>query len=246
MQVIVKNQAHAEIMPLVNSACNDTVSMQWLVDLAEKYRSVLRQGRFYQSLATATTPAELQGWVRQLYYMSSEFISSLALRSQLCPDPRFTPGFTQHSQEESEHPEQLITWMRQHSFLGLDEAPTSVPASLETVALTAYLFHSVLRKPVPHQLIALNLVSEGVAFDFYSQVIPKLTELGLENGLYWQVHTELDQDHLTMDLDLIPACTPGSPEGQAYAHTLWETFSLYSQMLDSWSGLARKPLEILS
>ena len=246
MQLVANNQAHPKIMSLVDPGSNELVSMQWLVDLAEKYRWVLRQSRFYQSLATATTPSEIQGWVRQLYYMSSEFISSLALRSQLCPDPQFEPGFTQHSQEESKHPEQLIAWMRQYGFLEPGESPNSVPATLETVALTAYLFHSVIRKPVPHQLIALNLVSEGVAFDFYSQVIPKLAELGLENGLYWQVHTELDQDHLMMDLDLIPVCDPSSPQGQAYAHTLWEAFSLYSQMLDSWSGLNRKSLSILS
>ena len=83
MQLVVNNQAHPQIMSLADPGSSELVSMQWLVDLAEKYRCVLRQSRFYQSLATATTPIEIQGWVRQLYYMSSEFISSLALRSQL-------------------------------------------------------------------------------------------------------------------------------------------------------------------
>lgn len=246
MQLVVNNQAHPQNMSLADPGSSELVAMQWLVDLAEKYRCVLKQSRFYQALSTATTPSEIQGWVRQLYYMSSEFISALALRSQLCPDSQFKPGFTQHFQEESKHPEQLVTWMRHYGLLKLDESPTSVPATLETVALTAYLFHSVVRKPVPHQLIALNLVSEGVAFDFYSQVIPKLAELGLDNSLYWQIHIELDQYHMMMDLDLIPVCDPSSPQGQAYAHTLWEAFSLYSQMLDSWSGLDRNSLSILS
>lgn len=234
MQVIQNNQGITTVLSQADSV--GSPSMQWLLELTEDYRRVLRSGSFYKTLARASSPTDIKDWVRQLYYLSSDYISSLALRHEFCREPRLNQEFAQHFFEESAHPEQLITWMRKHAFLGKDELPTTVPATLETIALTSYFFHSIIRQPITHQIIALNLVSEGVAFDFYSAVIPKLVELGLDDDPYWQAHTELDQDHLTVGFHLIPPCEQDSLSGQSYARTVWEVFSLYSQMLDSWSG----------
>lgn len=237
IQVMQVKQSNRGITTLSNQAdFVSSQSMQWLLDLTEEYRGVLRGGSFYKALACASSPSDIKGWVRQLYYLSSDYISSLALRHKFCREPGINQDFEQHFFEESAHPEQLIYWMRKYAFLGSDEHPISVPATLETVALTSYFSHSVIRKPIAHQVITLNLVSEGVAFDFYSAVIPKLVELGLDDGDYWQAHTELDQEHLTVGFHLIPQCEQDSLEGQGYARTVWEMFSLYSQMLDSWSG----------
>jgi hypothetical protein len=77
-----------------------------------------------------------------------------------------------------------------------------------------------------------------VSYDFFSAVNPKLEELGLKGGRYWQVHQEIDQEHLAMGLDLIPQCEKDSSEGKVYARIAWEMVSLYAQMLDSWSGIS--------
>ena len=215
--------------------------MQWLLKKAEEYRSSLQRGSFYQSLALATKPEDIRGWIRQLYHQSRDFTSALSLRYAMCHDPHFQGCFALHASEEVNHCEQLAAWMRQHEFLEPDESPTSVSATLETLTVSAYCFRSVLRESPAHQVIAMNLISEGVSYDFFCAVNPKLKELGLQVGRYWQVHKEIDQKHLAMGLDLIPQCSPDSSEGQVYARIAGEMASLYGRMLDSWSSISSLP-----
>ncbi len=220
--------------------------MKWLLNLAEDYRSYIRLGVFYKTLASASSPKDIRGWIRQLYYQSRDFTSALSMRYAMCKDPDYQGCFAKHAMEEVHHCEQLIDWMRKHDFMEPDESPTVVPATLETLTVNAYCFRSVLRESSTHQVVALNLISEGVSYDFFSAVNPKLEELGLTVGRYWQVHKEIDREHLAMGLDLIPQCSKDSLSGQVYARVAWEMASLYGQMLDSWSGISRhkklKPL----
>ncbi len=213
--------------------------MQWLLSLAEEYRSRLQDGHFYKELALSSKPEDIRGWIRQLYYQSRDFTSALSLRYAMCRDQDFQGCFALHAMEEVDHCEQLIDWMHKHGFLESDESPTSVPATLETIAVSAYCFRSVLRESSAHQVIALNLISEGVSYDFFSKVNPKLEALGLKVGRYWQVHKEIDRQHLAMGLDLIPQCAPDSPLGKSYARIAWEMATLYGQMLDSWGGISK-------
>jgi len=213
--------------------------MQWLLGLAEEYRNRLGDGHFYKELALSSKPEHIRGWIRQLYYQSRDFTSALSLRYAMCRDQDFQGCFALHAMEEVDHCEQLIDWMHKHGFLESDESPTSVPATLETIAVSAYCFRSVLRESSAHQVIALNLISEGVSYDFFSKVNPKLEALGPKVGRYWQVHKEIDQKHLAMGLDLIPQCAPDSPLGKTYARIAWEMATLYGRMLDSWGGILK-------
>lgn len=213
--------------------------MQWLLDLAQQYRATLRSGPFYKALALASTPEDIRGWIRQLYYQSHDFTASvLPLRRDLCRDPQFKTCFTKHAMEEENHCEQLVNWMRRQEFLEPDESPLTVPATLETLAVNAYCFRSILCESSAHQIITLNLISEGISYDFFCAVIPKLEKLGLPVGRYWQIHKEVDIYHLAMGLDLIPQCEQHSPEGRVYARIAWEAASLYGQMLDSWVSIS--------
>jgi hypothetical protein len=213
--------------------------MQWLVDLAQEYRARLRSGPFYQALALASTPEDIRDWIRQLYYQSRDFTTSvLPLRRDMCRDPQFKTCFAKHAMEEESHCDQLVAWMRRQGFLEPDESPLSVPATLETLAVNAYCFRSILCESSAHQIITLNLISEGVSYDFFCAVIPKLEELGLPVGRYWHIHKEVDIYHLAMGLDLIPQCEKDSAEGMVYARIAWEAVSLYGQMLDSWAGIS--------
>ncbi|MBD2014656.1 iron-containing redox enzyme family protein [Microcoleus sp. FACHB-53] len=213
--------------------------MQWLLDLAQEYRNNLRSGLFYKALGGATTPADIRGWVRQLYYQSHNFTSlTLPLRHAMCREPQFKACFAKHAMEEDNHFQQLVDWMRQQEFLKPDESPLTVPATQETLALKAYCLRSILCESNAHQIITMNLISEGVSYDFFSAVIPKLKELGLPVGRYWQIHSEVDLHHLAMGLDLIEQCEKDSARGMVYARIAWEVATLYGQMLDSWSGLS--------
>jgi hypothetical protein len=210
--------------------------MQWLRDLAQKYLNIVRSGVFYKTVAVADSPADLK-WIRQLYYLSCDFTAAVALRYGSCQDPRFRDAFGEHAAEEVTHPEDLANWMHEFGLLKTDEEPTSVPPTLETLALGSYFIHSVMREPVAHQIITLNLITEGIACDFYSAVNPKLAELGLIPKGYWLVHQAADMKHQILGLDLIPQCDRDSSCGQLYARTIWEVASLWNQVFNSWSGI---------
>ncbi len=80
-------------------------------------------------------------------------------------------------------------------------------------------------------------MAEGLAYDFYAIVNPKLAEVGLTPKGYWLVHQESDMEHQTLGLELIPECERNSLCGRGYTHTMWEVLSLLNQLLYSWSGM---------
>jgi len=218
--------------------------MQWLLEYSEKYRAQLRQGPFFASLSKADRPNDLQ-WIHQLVHQSREFTQALCLRYSLCQDQRFQPIFAEHAVEEADHPDQLIAWMKKHGFLDRIE-PGSVPATLETMNTLSFCWRSAMRDPHDVQVIALNMLSEGVALDFYTAVIPVLERLKILSGRYWNVHADVDMHHLTMGLDLCEEVEPGSPKGQLYHRVLWQSANLYHQMLSSWVGEQVGPIKQLA
>jgi hypothetical protein len=218
--------------------------MQWLLDTSEKYRSQLRQGPFFSKLANADRPNDLQ-WVHQLVHQSREFTQALCLRYSLCQDKRYQPVFAEHALEEADHPDQLLAWMKEHGFLNGIE-PGSIPATLETMNTLAYCWRSAIRDPNDVQVVALNVLSEGVAFDFYSAVIPVLDKLKILSGRYWKIHTDVDAHHLSMGLDICGDVKKDSEKGKLYHRVLWQSASLYHQMLSSWVGERVEPLPQLA
>ena len=168
--------------------------MEWLLGYSEQYRSQIRQGPFFAALSRADQPNDLQ-WVHQLIHQSREFTQALCLRYSLCRDKRYQPVFAEHAFEEADHPDQLIGWMKEHGFLNGTEAG-AVPATQETINTTSFCWRSALREPHDVQVVGLNLLSEGVAFDFYSAVIPVLKKLNILSGRYWNVHADVDMHHV--------------------------------------------------
>lgn len=175
-----------------------------------------------------------------MYYLSCDFTAAVAIRYGSCLDPRFRDIFGEHAAEEVTHPYDLTVWLREFGFLGSGEEPTSVPPSLETVTYGGYFIRSVLREPIAHQIITLNLMVEGMAGDLFAAVNPKLAELGLTPTGYWQVHEKADIKHQILGLDLMADHEPNSPEGRRYARVAWEVASLARNELDSWAGIPRE------
>jgi Iron-containing redox enzyme len=157
---------------------NTIPTIQWLQTLQGEYRNLISQSAFFKKVATASSPADFQ-WIRQLYYLSCDFTAAVALRYATCRDPHFRDAFGEHAAEEVTHPADLTEWMREFGFLAADEEPMSVPPIFETLAFGSYFTRSAMREPIPHQIITLNLMIEGMACDFYAAVNPKLAELGL-------------------------------------------------------------------
>ena len=89
------------------------------------------------------------------------------------------------------------------------------------------------------------LLSEGVALDFYTAVIPVLERLDILSGNYWKVHREVDNVHLTMGLDRCGDVRPESSTGRYYQQVLWHSASLYNAMLSSWVNQPAKTLAVL-
>jgi len=213
-----------------------SLTHHWLIRLQKAYRQLVSESPFYAKLADARTLDDLQ-WIRQLYYLSSDFTSAVALRYGSCLDPRFRDAFGEHAAEEVTHPHDLCVWMREFGFLAADEEPTSVPPSLETLAYGSYFIRSVMREPISHQVITLNLMAEGMAQDMFATINPQLAERGLPPKGYWKVHEKADMKHQILGLDLIPDHEPDSPAGKRYARIAWEVASLARQTLDSWGGI---------
>jgi Iron-containing redox enzyme len=208
--------------------------MDWLLHHAERYRCHIQSGPFFTRLAHAERPIDLI-WVHQLLHQSREFTQALCLRYSLCRDKRFQSAFAEHAFEEADHPDLLVAWMDKHGFLEGGEAG-SVPATQDTINALAFCWRSAVHEPHDVQIVALNVLSEGVALDFFAAVIPVLAELDLLSGRYWKVHRDMDGRHLQLGLDRCYEVTPESPTGLRYQRVLWHAANLYHQMLSSWVG----------
>jgi hypothetical protein len=214
--------------------------MDWLLNHAERYRSHIRSGPFFRRLARVERPSDLK-WIHQLLHQSREFTQALCLRYSLCHDTRYQRVFAEHAFQEVDHPDQLVAWMSKHGFLAGGET-ANLAATPETLNSLAFCWRSAVRESHDVQVVSLNVLSEGVALDFYAAVIPVLEQLGLLNGRYWRVHREVDEHHLRLGLDECGDVAIDSPTGMLYQRVLWHAAGLYHQMLSSWVGVRVEPL----
>ncbi len=214
--------------------------MDWVLSASEYYRSQIRNGEFFRNLDHVQRVEEME-WVHQLVHQSREFTQALCLRSALCADKTFQRIFSSHAVEEADHPNQLVQWMREKGFLDGIEAG-DVAATPATVDSLSYCWRAALYEGREAQVVILNVLSEGVALDFYAGVIPVLDRLGALSGRYWTVHYEVDAHHLRLGLD---ECTPVALESEAGRQLLGKlehAANLYNRMLSSWVGAKAEPL----
>lgn len=214
--------------------------MQWLFDQAEQYRARIRDGVFFARLARRDNKqaahAWLELWSRQLLHQSREFTQALCLRYSLCHDQSYQGIFAEHALEEAEHPDQLAGWI---SDVGIGNE--EVRATRETIDSLAYCWRSALRDPHDLQVVVLNLMSEGVALDFYSAVVPHLEWLGVHSGAYWDCHRKGDVRHMALGLDRLHRVGPDQPTGVGYRLALAHSAALHHAMLTSWARIDGYP-----
>ena|ERR1700751_819907 len=209
--------------------------MRWIFAQAEMYRAQIRASSFFHRLSQTSEVSDLL-WTHQLLHQSREFTQALCLRYSLCRDARFRGIFAEHASEEADHPGQLAHWMHKHGLLESEDADP-LPATAETIDSLAFCTRAAMRD-AGTQVVVLNVLSEGVALDFYTAAIPVLSRLGALTGRYWKVHREVDVHHLQMGLDQLGDVSPASPEGQLYQRALHHAAVRYRAMLDSWAGVS--------
>ena len=200
--------------------------MEWLFNDAEEYRSHIRRGAFFKELDSASRPGDLS-WVHQLVHQSREFTQALCLRYSLCHDKAYQSIFARHAMEEVDHPDQLLAWIDEHGFLKDERA--GAPPTRETSNTLSYCWRIATREPHDVQIVALNLLSEGVALDFYNAVIPVLRRLNILSGRYWNVHSDIDDQHLRLGFETFGDVAPDSPKGQIYRRVLWQSADLFTR-----------------
>jgi hypothetical protein len=150
---------------------------------------------------------------------------------QCCSQPRQGPLF--RTLPEAVRPDDL-KWVHRLVHSSRNGAkPGAEPAICETSDTTAPCQRS---EPHDLQIVALNLLSEGIAFNVYGAVIPVLDKLKILSGQNFVVHADLDMDHPCMGLDLADDGAPQSPIGKLYRRVLWHGECLYHQVLNRWVG----------
>lgn len=215
--------------------------MDWVLSASEYYRSQIRNGKFFENLEQVQRVEDLT-WVHQLVHQSREFTQALCLRSALCADRTFQRIFSSHAVEEADHPNQLVQWMRKNGFLEGVEAG-GVPPTSATLDCLSFCWRAALYEDRAGQVAILNVLSEGVALDFYAGVIPVLERLNVLSGRYWTVHREVDAHHLRLGLDECEPVVADSEAGRRLHDKLRHAAELYDRMLSSWVGAQAQSLQ---
>lgn len=232
----------------MHPAAHSSQAMEWVVELGRLYGEEIKKGPLFQKLPAARIKEDLTPLIRQLWWQSDRFIKTLIERAQRCDESRagLKKVFTHHALEERNHPAMLVTWMRKHGFLGEQESPASVPAMRATLACIR-LNDNLLDRSLDHQVIALNVLGERIALDFFNAMVPVLKRLDVldesDQGEheYWEVHGAVDAQHLRYGLGHCKAVSPASAEGQAIQKLLWTYANAYHEMLAAWVGVDEPP-----
>jgi hypothetical protein len=101
-----------------------------------------------------------------------------------------------------------------------------------------------LQWPLDEQIIALNLLGEGAAFEVYRTGIPISEKLMILSGQYWNVPADGKMHHPAKELD--PGDDDVSEAAKGKRHRVfWHSARLYHQMLSSWVGEQMEALKLI-
>lgn|SRR5678816_3794542 len=217
--------------------------MEWILHEAEKHRVEIRSGAFFGRLRKRPDVVAdlhwLGRWSPQLLCQSLGFTRSLCLRYALCSNDRLIDPWCRHASEEIDHPAQLRSWMASWMHDEIEIALESQPTA-PTLDVVELCWNAATDGTLDIQ-IAVNVISEGVALDFFTAAIPFLDRLRLHYGPYWSIHREIDNAHLRLGVDALEHCEPTSIRGQAILGMLRDGALAYHKMLESWAALAEEP-----
>jgi hypothetical protein len=218
--------------------------MEWVVELGALYGQEIKKGPLFRKLPDIRTKEDLAPLIRQLWWQSDRFIKTLIDRADKCDAGRvgLKKAFNHHAKEERNHPLMLVRWMRKHGFLGKKESPATVQAMRQTLDCIG-LNDSLLNHSLDDQVIALNVLGERLALNFFTAMVPVLKKLGLldkkDQGEheYWEVHGAVDGMHLRYGLGHCKTASPDSAEGKKIQQLLWKYADAYHKMLAAWVGV---------
>jgi hypothetical protein len=231
-------------------------SMEWVVELGRLYGEEIKKGPLFQKLPDIQIKEDLAPLIRQLWWQSDRFIKTLIDRADKCDEGHvgLKKVFKHHANEERNHPAMLVSWMRKHGFLGEKESPASVKAFPSTLSCIRLNDNLLKNHSLDDQVIALNVIGERIALDFFTAMVPVLKKLGVldkkDQGEheYWEVHGAVDAKHLRYGLGHCKTAAPDSAEGKRIQNLLWSYANAYHKMLAAWVGADKvhslKPVDV--
>jgi hypothetical protein len=206
--------------------------MEWLVQYAIQRRNAVARNAFFQALPRMDEDA-LRRWMPDLEFFGHRFIQALMLRAGACPrDSPLLHTFFEHALEEGAHPEQHWRWMEAHGY-GHGLRPTT-----ETHELAELCLWSAREERPDEQVVRLNLGGEAYAEEFFRQMEPVVTRLGINDSPYWHVH-RVDHLHMRLGVNHLIPVSPMGPFGVAYKQLIDQTAMGFHRMFMSWLRLAQ-------
>jgi hypothetical protein len=209
----------------------DGPTMEWLVHYAIQRRQAVCRNAFFQALPVMDEAA-VRRWLPDLEFFGHRFIQALMLRAGVCPrDSPLLHTFMQHAYEEGPHPAQIWRWMEAHGY-GHGGRPT--PATFDLAELCLW---SAREECPDEQVVRHNLGGEAYAEEFFRQMDPVVTRLGINDSEYWHVH-RIDHLHMRLGVDRMVPVSPAGAFGVAYRQIIDLTAMAFHRMFMSWLELA--------
>jgi len=208
--------------------------------VSDRIRSSVRDSEMFSFLREMARD-EL-GWVHQLLHQSTEFTQALSARAALPSDGVAYRAMTaQHAREEVGLPADLRVWM---AIVGIsvDAGARRTAMTPETMTLVAHNWYVAQRLPPSEQVVAMNLVSEYAALDFFTEAIVALRRCGFPLSKFWRVHRDADEVHAQMGTELIcdgASLMDARDRVSSLVDLARHTANLYRAALDSWVRVAR-------
>lgn len=214
--------------------------MQWLINDVDARISSLAPGMF--SYLELTTSRRQLGWIHQLSHMSRGFIQALLARVASCgrrssDDYAYYRDFTRHARLEMLHPIELEDWAVKFGIVGIGDGPDpgfcQIPATPETDRLISFC-RSVADSGSPdEQVVAMNIVAEGVAYRFFSAASGVVRRMGMRWGRFWRDHDD-DLEHARIGVSRIGDVDADSEDGARLRAVACRALDLFHDALESW------------
>lgn len=217
--------------------------MQWLLDDVDARIAGLAP-RLFTQLEGTTSRTQIIGWIHQLPHVSRGFIQALCSRVALCGRDNsiglaFYGPFSEHLRSEIMHPVELEEWMRRFDLVGCPGQPEfcGVPATPQTRRLILHCWDVAESSPPDEQVVAMNVVAEGVAYRFFDLATRVVERLGMKFGRFWRAHGD-DLAHARIGVPAVGYVESGSDRGRRLWAVADEALTLFDAALDSWASEA--------
>ncbi len=215
--------------------------MKWLLDYVDDRIASPDFAAGMFARLEATSSREDLGWIHQLAHMSRGFIQALLARVARCGRSRpsdylFYRAFTRHARLEMRHPMELEDWATSFGLVGGVGLPDfcGVSPTMETAQIVDLCREVADDSPPDEQVVAMNVVAEGVAYRFFAAAKRAILLLGMAGGSFWRDHDD-DLEHARIGVTEVGEVDPDSDQGRHLLSVARLFLDRFHLALESWS-----------